>query len=253
MNNLNLIALRVLSIEAVPAPALLHLNDYGRMMPLAGYAWLYRYDDQSRWVLIDTGIEDLEAMNLGRQPRQRWSAHPVRDQLARYSIGVDDIGDVILTHLHSDHCGAIDLFTDARWHVPAKEWAFVCDSANKDLVPEPLFSRRVIEQMRGHGVHLLHDGDRPIHGLRTIHMGGHSVGSMAVEIYDQTGELSVVLAGDVVPLYENLTRQIPPGTLWHWAECVRALKRLAGFGVPVLPSHDPQLLSHYPEGVILGG
>jgi glyoxylase-like metal-dependent hydrolase (beta-lactamase superfamily II) len=107
--------------------------------------------------------------------------------------------------------------------------------------------------MDQHGVEQMADGDQPVAGLRVRHLGGHTVGSMAVEVLDPAGEVLLVLGGDVMPLYENLTRSIPPGTLWHWGECRRALQRLASYRVPVLPSHDPLVMHNYPQGVILDG
>lgn len=246
-----LIALPLLSIDGVPGPALLHLSDYGRQIPLSGYAWLYRDGPQSKWTLIDTGTESLEAANAGRPPERRWKARPLVAELARHQVGIRDIGDVLITHLHHDHCGSIEQMPAARWHVPRKEWEFVNDPANGDLVPEPVFPRAVFPRMAEHGVVLMSDGDRPVPGLRVRHLGGHTPGLMAVEVCDRAGQLRVVLGGDVMPLYENLSRAIPPGTLWHWGECKRALERLGAYGVPVLPSHDVRLLEQYPGGVIL--
>jgi glyoxylase-like metal-dependent hydrolase (beta-lactamase superfamily II) len=253
MSGPELIAVPVLSIEAVPAPALLHLSDYGRELPILGYAWLYRPDRDARWILIDTGTEDVEPANVGRPPSRCWRARSLLPSLVCRGILAEEIADVIVTHLHHDHCGAIGLLGGARWHVPAVEWAFVNDPVNADLTPEPLFPRSVFRQMADHGVMTMADGDEPVAGLRMRHLGGHTVGAMAVEVLDPRGAVRVVLGGDVMPLYENLSRAIPPGTLWHWGECRRALERLAAYDVPVLPSHDPELMQKFPEGVVLDG
>jgi glyoxylase-like metal-dependent hydrolase (beta-lactamase superfamily II) len=248
-----LIALPVLSIPAVPAPALLHLSDYGRELPIVGYAWLYRPAEDAAWTLIDTGTEQVAAANVGRPPERCWQARPLVELLADHGIAVQQVADVIVTHLHHDHCGAIERFPNARWHVPAVEWQFVVDPQNADLAPEPLYPRPLFERMARHGVCPIIDGARPVSGLRMVHLGGHTVGSMAVEVLDGSDEVRVVLGGDVMPLYENLARGIPPGTLWHWGECRRALARLAAYRVPVLPSHDPKVLEEYLLGVVSDG
>lgn len=253
MSGSRLIALPVLSIEAVPMPALLHLSDYDRVVSLLGYAWLYRPGQGASWTLIDTGTEDTAPANVGRPAKRCWRAMPLALSLDRHGVHPDDISDVILTHLHHDHCGSVEQFPNAQWHVPALEWTFVTDPANADLAPEPVFPRSLFPRMADHGVLTMADGDESVPGLRLRHLGGHTIGSMAVEVRDASGTLRVVLGGDVIPLYENLTRQIPPGTLWHWGQCRRALKHLAAYDVPVLPSHDPQLLGKYPEGVVLHG
>mgnify|MGYP000877811823 CR=1 FL=1 len=251
MSGARLIAVPVLSIEAVPAPALLHLSDWDREVSILGYAWLYRAESQAAWTLIDTGTEAVAGVNLGRAPRRQWRARPLVEALGQHGVATQDVGDVVLTHLHHDHCGSIEQFPTARWHVPAVEWRFVNDPANDDLVREPVFPKPLFARMGTHGVVEMSDGDAPVPGLRVIHLGGHTVGTMAVEVLDRHGKPQVVLGGDVMPLAENLRRTIAPGTLWHWGECQRALRRLAEYRVPVLASHDPQLLEQYPQGVVL--
>lgn len=253
MSRATLIAIPVLSMEAAPAPALLHLSDYEREIPISGYAWLYRSGPDSRWMLIDTGNEAVAAANVGRPPHRQWQPRSLEVELGRHQVAIDDVADVLLTHLHHDHCGSIERFPAARWHVPAVEWDFVNDPANADLLLGPIFPRTLFSRMAEHGVKTMADGEVPVPGLRVRHLGGHTVGLMAVEVLDSSGEPQIVLGGDVMPLAENLTRSIPPGTLWHWGECRRALQRLAAYQVPVLASHDPQLLQRYPEGVVLHG
>lgn len=248
-----LIALPLLEIEAVPAPALLHLSDFGREIPIVGYAWLYRPAADAAWTLIDTGTEQVAAANAGRPAQRCWRARPLAEMLAQHGVGLEQIGDVIVTHLHHDHCGSIERFPAARWHVPAVEWNFVNDLRNADLAPEPLYPRGLLEPMARHGVCPMADGDRPVPGLRMVHLGGHSIGSLAVELLDAAGQVCLVLGGDVMPLYENLARRIAPGTLWHWGECQRALEGLAAYRVPVLPSHDPKVVEKYPQGVVFDG
>ena len=266
-----LIAVPLLSIEAAPAPALLHLSDFGRELPVFGYAWLYRPAVDAAWTLIDTGNENPQAANVGRPPQRCWQVLEAPQPLSRsrergrgegglsfwdrllaqHGVRPEQIADVILTHLHHDHCGSIERFPAARWHAPAVEWEFVSNPQNADLAPEPLYPRALFPRMARHGVLPLADGDEPVAGLRVVHLGGHSIGSLAVEVLDAAGAVRLVLGGDVMPLYENLARSIPPGTLWHWGECRRALARLAAYRVPVLPSHDPRLMQEYPQGVIL--
>lgn len=253
MNGPTLIAMPVLSIEAVPACAVLHLSDYDREVPLNGYAWLYRSNDSDGWTLIDTGMSDPSAANVGRIPKRQWQAYSLTEAMARHGVSPEEVHGVILTHLHIDHCGSLEEFPNASWCVPKLEWQFAGDPANADLAREPLFCRKVLKQMHEHGVKLLVDGDCPAPGLRVRHIGGHTPGSIALEVLDGVGDVRLALAGDVAPLYDNLTRMIPPGTLWHWGECRRALARWAAVKYPVLPNHDVRLLKTYPNGIVLNG
>lgn len=257
MNGPRLIAIPVLSIEAVPACAVLHLSDYDREVPITGYTWLYRPaltdGEEEGWTVIDTGMDDPSTVNAGRLTRRQWQSHSLTDAMACHGVSPDDVSRVVLTHLHLDHCGALDCFSRATWHVPAIEWRFARNPANADLAREPMYSRKVLNLMDGHGVELLADGDCPAPGLRVRHVGGHTPGSIALEILDADGSVRMALAGDVAPLFDNLERQIPPGTLWHWGECRRALSRWSSAKYPVLPNHDSRLLAKFPYGIILNG
>ncbi len=256
MNGPQLIALPVLSIEAVPACAVLHLSDYDREVPITGYAWMYRSgmsNGDEGWTLIDTGMNDPKPVNADRPARRQWHSHSLVEAMAQHGVAPGDVNRVILTHLHLDHCGGLELFPHARWYVPAIEWQFARDPANADLAREPLYSRSVLDRMAAHGVELLADGDCPALGLRVRHVGGHTPGSIALELLNHEGQVRLVLAGDVAPLYDNLRREIPPGTLWHWGECRLALSRWSSAPYPVLPNHDSRLLADFPDGVILNG
>lgn len=249
---LELYALPALSLTDAPGAAVLHLSSYDARHPLQGFAWLFRAGRD--WALIDTGADDLETINASRPVSNRWQAHPISDLLGRFHLTPSDIRHVVLTHLHWDHVGNLGLFLDATWYVPEAEWSFVGNPANRDVLPEILYPQNTIELLRSKGMRTLFHGEMPVPQLRLRHLGGHSPGCAAMDILDDQGNLRLVLGGDVIPLYENLNRQIPPGTLWSYPDCIRALKqlkRLSHAGIPVLPGHDPLILKHYPSGIVL--
>src|ERR1700683_4197841 len=72
------------------------------LQPLDFFVWAIV--GPSGTIIVDTGFD--EAMG---QKRQRETIKPVRDGLAALGIAPDTIKNVIISHLHSYHCGNYDL------------------------------------------------------------------------------------------------------------------------------------------------
>ena len=56
-----------------------------------------------------------------RRRRGRTVITPIDQGLKRLGVEPDTIEDVIISHMHYDHCGNIDMFPRARYHVQDKE------------------------------------------------------------------------------------------------------------------------------------
>jgi hypothetical protein len=70
------------------------------------YLWLIRGWEEP--ILVDAGLKDVEEMNRGAahvlaEPIVQCAGETVQAQLAKFGIGVEDIGWVFITHLHFDH------------------------------------------------------------------------------------------------------------------------------------------------------
>jgi len=104
------------------------VDDHDLPMPLDYFIWAIHRDGAAP-VIVDTGFGDDAAMARGRI-----ITRPLRDGLRDAGIDPLQIKDVILTHLHYDHAGSLELFPNAKFHVQAAEMAFatgpgVCDHA----------------------------------------------------------------------------------------------------------------------------
>ena len=49
---------------------------------------------------------------------------PIDEGLKRLGIEPDKVEDVIISHMHYDHCGNYDMFPRARYHVQDKEMEY---------------------------------------------------------------------------------------------------------------------------------
>jgi glyoxylase-like metal-dependent hydrolase (beta-lactamase superfamily II) len=83
-------------------------------------------------------------------------------------------------------------------------------------------------------------------GVRTVPLPGHTPGLQGVLVDTAAGRH--LIAGDSVPLYENLetgeSGPIPPGIHTDVATCFRSFDRMRAVADVILPSHDLEVLKH---------
>ena len=87
------------------------------LQPLAYFVWAIV--GPGRTFVVDTGFDRAMANARGRT-----IVTPVEEGLETIGIRADAVKDVIVTHLHYDHCGNHDLFPNARYHLQDAEAAY---------------------------------------------------------------------------------------------------------------------------------
>ncbi|MEP7243977.1 MAG: N-acyl homoserine lactonase family protein [Gammaproteobacteria bacterium] len=206
----------------------------------------YLLDTDRGWVLLDAGLNPDNGRDRGRMDAKFWSlgmtppvirdAHLLERQLAAIGVTCADIGHVILSHLHYDHCGALRLFAHARVSIQRREYehAFGPD-------PGMAYFRDEYDDPRLRWE--LHDGDWEAQpGLRLLDTRGHTQGhqSAVVEL-PQDGTL--VLPFDAGDLAENFDAEILPGESCDDEAAMRAIRRIKSLvsetGATCLLFHDP--------------
>jgi len=214
------------------------------LQPLAYFVWLVV--GPSRIFLVDTGFDAAMARKRGRT-----ITTPVVQALESMGVHPAAIEDIILTHLHYDHCGNYDAFPNARYHVQDTEIAY----ATGRLMTHPLMRipfevedvvaivRRVFA-----GRVAFHDGDDELApGLSVHRIGGHSKGLQCVRVMTRRGP--VVLASDATHLYAHVNEgRVYPVTynVGEVLEGYTTIRRLAPSPDHVIPGHDPAVLDLYP-------
>lgn len=210
---------------------------------LAYYVWVLRRSDEI--YLVDTGFSERAAAERGRR-----FLRPPLDALRLLGIERDAVRDVILTHLHYDHAGNLDL-PAARYHLQAREMQFATGPCMcHRLLRAPMNVEDVVAMVR----HLyadrvqFHDGQADLAPGLSLHLiGGHSAGLQCVRVWTRRGW--VVLASDVCHLYANLHEMRPFPIVVDVAAMLdgfRTVTRLASSIDHVIPGHDPQVMSLYP-------
>jgi glyoxylase-like metal-dependent hydrolase (beta-lactamase superfamily II) len=192
-------------------------------------------------ILVDTGTRNPKETPPLHNPYEQSESQRVESQLERLGLHPNDIHMVINTHLHWDHCSNNRLFEKALFYVQREELRYASaplavhahgyEAFELGLVPP--FARTRFEVV---------EGDRKIvEGISVLFTPGHTPGSQAVLV--DSGEKACILAGDNIPLYENLIerniRGFKPSTLYvDLEDYYRSIRRLLDFDVPIIPGHE---------------
>jgi glyoxylase-like metal-dependent hydrolase (beta-lactamase superfamily II) len=161
------------------------------------------------------------------------------------------VKDVLITHMHYDHCGNHDLFPSARYHLQDREMKFATGRyMTHPVMRFPFDEDDVVAMVRRlfRGRVVFHDGDDEIApGVSVHHVGGHTMGMQIVRVNTRRG--IVVLASDSSHLYANMEREIPYPIAWNVGEVMEGYRRaraLASSRDHIIPGHDPMVMDRYP-------
>jgi len=201
-------------------------------------------------IVVDTGFRPAAAV-----PRGRECLTPPAQALARLGVDPARVSRLLITHMHWDHIGNVELFEAAELLVPAAELEFwsqpVARNAQFWAHTDP-DAVAWLERAVRDGRVLATGGQHEVApGLRAITVGGHSPGQQVLVVETASGP--VVLASDAVHLYEELELERPFGVIVNLREMCEAyalLKQMAAEGASIVPGHDPLVTTRYPD---LGG
>jgi N-acyl homoserine lactone hydrolase len=209
------------------------------------YLWLILGGDSP--ILVDAGLTDIAEMNRGaahvlREPITQAENDRSRAQLRKFGLKPEDIGHVLITHLHFDHVDDLLLYTNAKVYIGKKEWQGATTSAPSwghgrimhEFLDNPQCSKRLV----------LVEDQQVLPGIESFWVGGHTPGSTAYCVNTAYGR--AVLTGDTVSLLANYERNIPLGIYSNLDECRQALDTIRARADIVLPSHDPGTLDRWP-------
>lgn len=212
------------------------------------FFWLAH--NTNRTVLIDCGYNTRRAEIAGRFHSNTLHVSPL-EALRRIGIQPGDVDQLILSHLHLDHAGNVDLFPNATISLTRAEFDWWAGPyGTRELVshliePETLAYLRAAE---GAGrLHLIDDATFVAPGIRMLPVGGHTPGQAVTEV--QAHDVKVVLAADSAHFYEEYLGDRP---FWLYSDLEDAyrvydmLRTLdATDGVVVVPGHDPLVMDRF--------
>lgn len=213
--------------------------------PFDFYLWVIRND--RHLLVVDTGFSRDAAARRGRT-----MICPPLDGLLDIGITPADVSDVVITHMHYDHAGNLDLFPAARLHLQEAELGFCTGRAMRhEAIRKPFESidvRTAIQRLFGGHV-LLHQGTTEIVPGVSLHkVGGHTPGLQVVRVHTKRGW--VLLASDAAHLWANIRQRSPFPILDNLASMLEAydiVEALADGDDHIIPGHDPGVALRFPR------
>ncbi len=222
-------------------------------------------ETDGRIILVDTGWGDKQDEKFFRHAYLHGGSG-LTGGLAECGYKREDITDVIITHLHADHCGGCfanapgggvaALFPNAKYHISREQWDWANDS---NLREEDAFLPENIKPFGESGrLNLIEEGGELCPGVSLRLCYGHTPG-LVIPVIGYNGR-SFIYAGDLMPT----TAHIP--LLWNMAYDLLPLVTIAekqeileeGLANEhiLIFQHDPQTeccaLTRTPKGIRAG-
>jgi len=164
-------------------------------------------EGRDRLILVDTGIGDKNDDRFHDMFAVDTSGKRLLESISDCGFAPEDVTDVVLTHLHFDHCGwntrRIDgelrpTFAEARYWLEEGEVEHARNPNARDRASylpenwEPLFDAGVVELFR--------DEAEPVSGVRVVRAPGHNA-DMCIVLVDGNAEgiAGAVFFADLVP------------------------------------------------------
>jgi glyoxylase-like metal-dependent hydrolase (beta-lactamase superfamily II) len=221
--------------------------DRSRKLDIQMMVWLLRGSNGAN-VLVDSGFYRDK---LFKQWKVRDFIKP-SEAIAKLGIKPEDITDVIITHMHWDHAGGMDLFPKARIWIQQDEYAYYTGEAwqpggsHGGIDAEDVMAL-VKANTEGRVRLVKGDDQEAIDGIRFYTGGRHTYASQYVAVSAKAG--TIVIASDNCYLYENLDKRAPIAQTMDAASNLRAqdrMKQLASSPRLIVPGHDPAVFARFP-------
>lgn len=166
----------------------------------------------------------------------------IEDQLALVGVDVTDVKKIIMSHMHMDHIGNVDLFKDtADFYVSREEagFAFSTVYATPDASKHGFYSKEDVTLTLKSLNYIDEDGEL-FPGIDVIMLPGHTPGVMGLVIHLEGGV--IIATSDGIYRQENFDGA-PPGLLNDSAafrKSVAKVKKLQKqYGAQIWFGHDP--------------
>jgi len=183
---------------------LVNADDRNRI-ELALNSLLIRSDDKN--ILIDTGLGNMisDKVNKIYSP----SKFILLDSLEKIELSRKDIDIVVLTHLHFDHAGGINLFLNDKLELTFPNALHIFQKKEWDVAKDPDELNKAsynfekdLKLLEESGKYQLIDGDYQLTKEVTLELaGGHSEGTQVVRI--ESGNELAYYPGDILPMEIN--------------------------------------------------
>ena len=193
-------------------------------------------------LLVDTGSDVSPEAGQRHGLKIRAVYNDYRQALAEHDVDPLEVKEIILTHLHWDHCYHLEHFPNAviysqkqevQYAIAPIDIHYVVYERNKpDYLPAWL---PYVNRMK------LLDGDCVLHeGIEIYTLPGHTKGQQGVLVDTLLGK--ILICGDAFAMYENYENHIPPAQHISLEVCEETDKKAHRLTDIILPGHDMKVL-----------
>jgi len=215
------------------------------------YYYLWALKGAGETIVVDTGV----GVTLAAQRKLKGYVNPV-DVLARISVNGTNVSTVIISHMHFDHAGGIEMFPKAfpkaTFYVQKREFDFW---TKHPVAKRPIFAataderaNKALADLEGTNRLVLVQGDQNIApGVDVLLTPGHTIALQSVAV--STAKGTAIVASDCGHLARNFKEDTPTiliTDLISWMESYDKLRSKASSLDLVFPGHDAGLLQDYP-------
>ena len=167
-------------------------------------------DNGFKRVLIETGMGNKFDEKFKSMFAIKQSSRPLSNTLAKSDYSVENITDVVLTHLHFDHSGGameidkngnlVPAFPNAQYHISKSNW-------DTGLTPNPRDRASYLKDnylpLKDAGVlNLIADNSEILSGISSYIVNGHTTGQQLIKV--KSGVDVLVFCSDLIPLRSHL-------------------------------------------------
>jgi len=209
-------------------------------------------EDGKKLILVDAGLGDKQSEKFFSH-YSRWGNNTLEGSLEAEGFCVDDITDVLFSHLHFDHCGGatkrvgekiVPAFKNARFWCSKSHWEWATESPNPR--EKASFLKENLQPIKDSGQLNLFDSDKdgfcPDLGFDLLLFSGHTEKMALPKI--KYKEKTILFASDLVPTAGHIPVPYLMGydirPLITMEEKERVLKDAIKNDVLLFMQHDPR-------------
>jgi glyoxylase-like metal-dependent hydrolase (beta-lactamase superfamily II) len=213
------------------------------------YLWAIKHKDE--FIVVDTGT----GVTLAEKRKLKNYVNPV-EMLAKIGANESNVKKIIITHIHFDHVGGVEMFPkaypQAKFYVQKKEYDFWLKNPLAKKKPflgisDEEGNKKVAELVES-GRAVLVDGDKNLQpGIDLVLAPGHTVGLQAVAVNTEKGK--AILASDCAHIARSFKEDIPSCLITDflaWLKTYEKLRAMTSLDL-IFPGHDTLMLTNYPK------
>jgi len=211
------------------------------------YIWAVQGGGQT--IVFDSGVRPALAAE------RKLTGYVTPDQaLARIGIDAKKVEHLVISHIHFDHGGGIELFPNAKIYVQRKEYDFwVYDPISRRLpyaaVGDPVANKQ-FGDLRGSDRLVFIDGDQKIFpGIELLLTPGHTPALQSMTV--NTAKGLAILCSDCAHIHRSFVEDNPSCLITDlpaWLNTYTRLRdKVKGNLSMLFPGHDKDMLEKYPK------